>query len=216
MFLTIINPQTHQYTNLFSDEVNNLIKNGYNVKDILMLSKIIPHYYNRENIFTNDLLINYMTHLELKDSMSLCLIDKHAQTLINSKYLWKVKIETLIMKGYKFRDDYTLDNYKKCIYANKCIKQHADGMKNYSVMFTFNPKDDLSKITGNGKNYNINKYDSQELIINNNTIQFFYSTNGESFKLNPLKLSEKTLKMCLYNIFYYFPDVKITYGSIYL
>lgn len=216
MFLVVKHPITYEYTNLFSDKLNELLHHGYTIQDILALSKQIPHYYNRENIFTNDLLINYMNYLELKDILSLSLIDKYASILINDKYLWKTKISKLMIKGYIFREDYTLENYKKCMYANKCKQQHYDSMNNYTTTFTFNPKDDLSKITGASKNYKVNMYESPQLMFKNDTIQFFGCINSIQYKSKPLILSNDTLDRYIFNIFYYFPDVKISYQSDYL
>jgi hypothetical protein len=213
MFVVVKHPITHKYTNLFSDALNELLHQGYTIQDILKLSKQIPDYYNRENIFSNDLLINYMYHLELKDILSLLLVDKHASILIHDKYLWKIKISNIMVTGYTFKEDYSLDNYKKCVYANKCKQEHYV-MNEYT--FTFNPKDDLTKITGPRTNYNKNMYESQQLSIKNDSIQFFASINNISYKSKPLILSNSQLDRHIFNIFYYFPDVKISYHSDYL
>lgn len=208
MFLVVKHPITNTYINLFNDKLNDLINNGYTIQDIINLSKQIPHYYNRENIFTNDLLINYMNHLELIDILSLLLIDKHALSLINDGYLWKIKINNSILTGFKFNQSYNLDNYKKCIYANKRVQQFSILKHN---QFGFNPHDDLSKVTGPSKKYHVNKFESQNLIFSNNTLQFAGLINGKEFKSGTLNYPIDKQNNMLFNIFFYYPNVKHIY-----
>src|SRR5688572_12658997 len=111
MFLELYHPTTNQRLDLFTPEVMELMRSGYSINDILNLSKKIPPKYNRDNIFTNDILLNYVKNLDLKDIKSLCLIDKGAQELYQSKYLWRVKIEYCISQRYLLKNSKYIGNY---------------------------------------------------------------------------------------------------------
>lgn len=202
MFLTINNPLTKQYTNLFSDDVNHLINNGYTIQDVFNLSKIIPHYYTRDNIFGDDLLINYMIHLELTDIISLSLIDKRATMLINNNHLWYMKINNLC--GHVFKTQYNLLNYKKSVYAHKKM---IDFMRyDHAKIITFKPEDDLSKLS-DSKNYTKNTYTKQALIIDNKTIQIKVSIGDKALNTKKVAFPINEIKKVVFNIYFYFPDV---------
>ena len=90
--LRIVDPITGDYTNVFSDRVMTLIKEGYTINDILTMSKQILPVYNRVNVFSNDMLYNYMLHLDINDIKSLCQVDKKVKPLCDDPNFWKVKI----------------------------------------------------------------------------------------------------------------------------
>jgi hypothetical protein len=138
MFLTAINPHTNKLMNLFSDQVNHLLSNGYTILDVMNLFKQIPSCYHRNNIFSNDLFINYAMHLELVDIVSLCSVDKHARMVLDNKQLWEYKMKR--STNY-FIPEYNGLNYKKALDANKLISMY----ENCSIMLDFG-KDDLTEI----------------------------------------------------------------------
>lgn len=120
MFLTINDPIDNKCIPLFSNEVMNLLNNGYSIYDVMNLSKKVPLKYNRDNIFHNDLLINYIVHLDINDMKSLALIDKSSLTLLHDKSVWNKKIVYYLNKYYPtgvYNGENTLQGYNKCIYA---------------------------------------------------------------------------------------------------
>src|SRR5688572_22268508 len=121
MFLQIVDPSTNENIDLFSEAVNKLLDNGYTIEHILMLAKNIPLKYNRENIMSNDMILNYVTHLDLNDIKSLCLIDKSAQKLYNEKYIWKIKINKYIFGKQLYVGEYSFNDCQRVHNAmNKC------------------------------------------------------------------------------------------------
>lgn len=90
--LDFVHPISKECVPLFSDYVYKLLDKGFSIHDIMLLSKEINPKYNRNNLFNNDLLYNYMLHLEIKDMKALCLIDKQSFVLWNNQQFWKDKI----------------------------------------------------------------------------------------------------------------------------
>lgn len=89
MYPRIINPFTGQYVNLFSDEVNQLLS-SYSQEELLA-SQVMPIKYNRNTLFTNDLLYQYMLESDFEEVKTLCQIDKAANQICDSTF-WTKKM----------------------------------------------------------------------------------------------------------------------------
>lgn len=208
MFLTTIHPHTNEVINLFSDKVNNLLDNGYTIIDIMNLFKSTPPKYNRNNIFTNDILMNYAMHLNLVDIISLCSVDKHARIVLDNKLLWKCKIEQCTTYNIY---DYTALNYKKVLYTQKIINIYCGS----NVTFKFKPEDDLSEIINNSKYtpgvngrqqidiYSYIKYNNYYIVMRVMRVNSKYSE--KIFKLED-KLSICDIKKFMFNVIFKFPN----------
>ncbi len=128
MHKQIVSPKTQKLINLYSDEVNQLLSEGYSEKDILTSSILDPQYYNRETIFMDDLLSQYMLNSDIETLKSLCCIDKKAHQLCQSNYFWKTKI---LHDGYLLLDEPSINSYIR-------IKNVTD-----IVLYIFNNNDDF-------------------------------------------------------------------------
>jgi hypothetical protein len=86
----IQNPETGEYINLFSDQVNHLLSK-YSQEELIS-SQIQPEKYNRNTLFTNDLLYEYMLNSDINDIKNLCQIDKAANQICHSSEFWTNKM----------------------------------------------------------------------------------------------------------------------------
>lgn len=174
MYLQIIDPETNNVINLFTDRINELLNNGYTIKDILKLSENHPPHYNRENVFSDDLLMNYMYHLELHDIIALCSVDKQAKLLIHDKLLWQHKMDKY--KHYFYDDrqyNPSIYNYNKMLHAEKIVMMYPVKQE---TTFEPNHNVDLSFIIGN-RDYIPNTYRKQRIYINYYTLFGTYTIN---------------------------------------
>lgn len=209
MFLVIKHPETDNYTNLFSDEVNKLIQNGYKIQEIIHMSKKIPHYYNRENIFGDDLLLNYMIHMDLPDIICLSSIDKNATLLLHNQHIWMCKINTYMIHGFRFKEKYTLKNYLSVKYADERINYFMCCSLKKSIHFS--SSDDLS-IIRIATDYKVGCYITQSIIFEENVASFVCTLkNNIKYRSKKVTLSDTKLKYLLFNIFFYFPNVDIKF-----
>lgn len=203
MFLTTINPHTNGLINLFSDQVNNLLANGYTMSDVMNLFKQIPSCYNRNNIFSNDLFINYAMHLELMDIVSLCSVDKHARMVLDNQQLWEYKIKQCT--NY-FIPGYNGLNYKKALHANKLTSMYM----NRTITLKFNATDNLSLFIS-CVSYIPGKYDTQKVDIFNAgdgyhmNLRVAWSNKTKVFKSS--KLSFINIKKFMFITFFKFPNI---------
>jgi hypothetical protein len=165
MYLRIQNPETGEHINLYNDEVNQLLYK-YTEKELLAC-QIQPEKYNRNTLFTNDLLYQYMLYSEVKDIKNLCCIDKAANQLCNS-YFWTNKI--LIDKLPIFKKDNDSREYQYI----KNIALKVERLKKYDRINLKEFRHDLSFIRNNKFNkWYINNKDKSS--IQNITINLKYN-----------------------------------------
>lgn len=218
MFLQLFHPITNKYVDIFTPEVMELIQQGYTIHDVLDLGKKIPMVYNRNNIFTNDLLINYIIHLDIIDITSLCMIDKDAYTLHKNKNVWKLKIEHYLSKYPQFNNctykgKNTLEEYNKIVYATN--KSQYDGK---DIMFHFNQENlEVLRDLIPRQDYNHTLYSKQTIQILDNFIYIrCYLKNDRTlhtYAFNNEIFSDNFIKRFIYHIYYLFPNVHTTYTA---
>lgn len=212
MFLELIHPTTKESVNVFTPKIMELFTQEYNINEILSLCNQVPPRYNRSNIMTNDLIFNYMMHLETKDIDALCLIDKHATTFINSGCIWKVKI-TNCMKDFGIKCNmnvllnlnnitYTKKLYQKVDCAIMLSNCYGRGVSVYDF-----GNEDLTVINQcNILDYNpTNYYHGQQLKLTNKKIILQCFAAGNNLDTFIIKHNHK--KEILFSIFYNFPNV---------
>lgn len=189
-----------------------LINNGYTMLDVFNLCKQVPLQYNRTNIFTNDLLLNYMLHLDIKDIKALCLIDKTASLLYVDKHLWQMKIEHHIHK---------FDFQQECNYIGECTYigyqnvvsaiNKIDSYNGLELLLTFKPDDNLL-VWENLVDYDTTLYRLQQIKIHENTVRIECIMKKINKPDNIYKCKYNNindLKHDLFNLFYYFPSLSI-------
>lgn len=216
MFLQLSDPTTNKYIPLFSNEVINLLNNGYTIDKILNLAKQIPLEYNRTNIFSNDCLINYMLHLDVKDIKSLSMIDKNACTLLHNKYLWKLKIIDCINTFTKgnYIGDCTLQKYFNIhkIIANS---NHVYNNLHKSIKFELTNENFYLFIdpTIELEDYDPASYKYQYITINPDQPNQVMLTSVLKQPISNVVsriwyYQYKDIKILLFNLFYYYPKIK--------
>lgn len=214
MYLQLCHPTTNKYINVFSPEVMALINDGYSIEDVLNLSKQTPPKYNRSNVFTNDLLLNYIIHLELKDIKSLCLIDKDASILYKDKYIWKLKITQFISQfdwfhGRTYIGDYTSKDYHCVMNAVK----ESNKLYNKKPTFVFENTENLqiSNEVGKLEDYKPALYKCQYITVKKTRINIKCEyIDSEDWDHYTLIINNRTnRKIFIFDILYYFPDVFI-------
>lgn len=211
MFLELSDPTNNQTINLFSPEVMNLIHRGYSIKQIIKLSKKIPQKYNRSNIFMDDLLLNYMIYMDLEDVKSLCLIDKNALLLYTNKYFWKLKIEEHLSHYEQFNEGhyagaYTESNYIRVVKAIEKSECYHD----QPVKYIFTNNDNLGKLC-DMEDYDPLLYVYQCIKIKLHKKRYKVRITCKTLSFTDKYVSEQNIKICIFNIFYFYPDVNIEY-----
>jgi hypothetical protein len=214
MYLQLCHPTTNKYINVFSPEVMTLINDGYSIEDVLNLSKQTPPKYNRYNVFTNDLLLNYMMHLELKDIKSLCLIDKDALLLYKDKYLWQLKITQYLSQVDWLHDKtyigtYTAKDYY-CV-INAISESNRLYNKRPTLLFDNNENLQISNQVGNLEDYKPSLYECQFITVKKDHINIKCRyRNSEDWDHYTLIIDNRTdRKIFIFDIFYYFPSVLV-------
>ncbi len=121
--------------------------------------------YNRNNLFTDDLLYQYMLYSNLKDVKSLCQIDKKASQFYHHSQFWTDKLNYDGL--YIYQKNNTFQEYEKIYKA----MAKANSLKSDDVEFHF-LNEDLSIILPNEykdvldeANYVTNKFDRQHVIF---------------------------------------------------
>lgn len=213
MFLELSHPVTNKRINIFTPEVIELMRSGYTIDDILTLGKKTPPWYNRYNIFTDDMILNYVKYMNLEDIKSICLTDKKAQDLYNSKYLWKNKIEHVMSQRESLNDAEYIGGYKLHDYnlvVNAINK--SDQLCNNQTTFYFYNKENLSKIN-RCIDHDFLLYNKQVISIGKETNQNKFSIKYEDEEYRyEYKITCKYIYRVIFNIFYYFPDVEYVWN----
>lgn len=164
--------------------------------------------YNRSNLFSNDMLFNYMLHLDIHDIKSLSLIDKKAFTLYNDKYLWTIKINTCLQQFTgKYLGEYSSSEYQRVKFAMDnanvlCYTQFYLTNEDLEIIFTLDCF-----------YHDYEYYQQNILIIPDEDIKLICYTNQHviaNFANIEYNIPYKNKKRLIFNIFYYFPYVKWT------
>jgi hypothetical protein len=207
--LHIEDPITGEHINVFSDRVMELIDNGYSVDDILTISKQILPAYNRSNVFSNDMLYNYMLHLNIKDIKSLCQIDKNVQLLCKSQAFWKEKI-TQDFSGY-IGDVITYDikNYDKLNKAKEITDSFIE--YNYEGEIYFKNVEDISNVMNLSPTF-YNNLEKLPDYYDKNDITLGFDSKSVSIEIDYRSIYKKrtNVKKLIFKIFYTYPNIGYT------
>lgn len=170
---------------------------------------------NRANIFTNDLLLNYATHLDVLDIKSLCLIDKNAQDLYNNKHLWKVKIDHYMSQYKQFDNNKYVGDYTESAYnivVNAINKTELLYDKYFIIKFYNN--ENLNMLGINLLDYKPSLYDTQVISVQSEQcmISCYYKHDGIKYTIKSDQYIYKptNIYVFIFNIFYYFPYINYT------
>ena len=215
----MIDPIDGSYINVFSDRVMELIhKEGYTIHDILTLSKQILPTYNRSNVFNNDMLYNYMLHLDVNDIKSVCLVDKNVQSLCHNSNFWKNKI---VQDFYGYIDVNENKNIEKLN-----INDIPYDMKTYERLGSAKKVADMfSSLDDDGGEIDLDDYDQLETFMNLSnkfynkiaTLPEHYNKNDITLNINsttvtieieyqPIYKKRVNVKMMMFKIFYLYPN----------
>jgi len=95
------NPTTHEVANLYSDQVNTWLQEGVKEKDLASWPRVTPSVFNRNTVFTNDILYNIMLNSNVNTIKKLCQTDQKAYQICQHPQFWNNKI---IHDGYYLHD----------------------------------------------------------------------------------------------------------------
>jgi hypothetical protein len=88
----IINPETKHIINLFSDDVQSLLDDGYTIDDILTLP-ILPVSKHIPVTGITDLDYNIFLNLEIEDLINICAVNNYTKSICDNKTFWLRKME---------------------------------------------------------------------------------------------------------------------------
>ncbi len=112
---TIYHPITKTPINLFSEEINELLEQGY-TEDFLLKQKRVTHQTPLQNI--EDIDYEKMMYMDFKQLKLLCSTNKYANRLCQNKDFW--------MKKFRYDDLY--------IPSKELLSNDTNWLKNYYVL----------------------------------------------------------------------------------
>ncbi len=213
----IIDPETNQPINLYSDRVNQLF-NQYDEKTILSMKIITPLQFNRNTIFVDDILHTVMLHSSFDEIKSLCQTDKNARKLCQDVNFWEyiLKRDDLYFEGV----DRTLKSYEKLYHIRKKVNQ----LKIKNINFELVVGDiDLTKILTKQQLDIINKEwkDDHDDIFDYHVAEFtvyhphyfplgyMFSSTCQDGSVQEFQLNKDDIQMILLKTFYYYPNIRV-------
>ena len=208
----IIDPETHDVIDLYSDRVNQLLKT-YQEKDILDLKIITPLKYNRNTVFVDDILYTIMLELNIKDIKSLCQTDKNANKICHNTFFWEqiLKRDNLYFEGVeKSLKDYELLHNHKIKIDNLILHRIVFKLDNGLIdAFKILSKEEFDKIIKERyQDFDVNYI--EEFVINKSSqpgkLLLFIVFVNTSFEIT---LGIETIKHILLKTLYYYPNIVI-------
>lgn len=158
----IIDPETKEIIPLYNDRIIELLSSkGYKLKEF---KTYVDEKYNRNTLFTNDLISEYLFYLNPRCIKALLLIDKSASTLINDVFMWKKMFRKRKLPKY---GEYTMKNYIKM--RKICIKLNYS----YDKLHIFEHQD-LSKMPFINKCFGLNIDVSCRITIHKKNVKLYY------------------------------------------
>ncbi len=134
----ILNPMTGKMINLYSDDVNQLLLNGFKEKELCLQSRLDPLKYNRQSL-SDDILFNIMMYSDVDDIVQLSMLDKNANQLYHANHFWKLKIEKDLISFNVF-------NVYEYVKIQKVLLKVDESLKQEDLFYNFNNIEDMIKI----------------------------------------------------------------------
>ena len=104
----VVDPETGEIIPLYNEKIYKLLNSGVSLTD---LKPYVSEKYNRNSLFTNDLICEYLKYFNgYRHMKALLLVDKSTTTLINNKYVWK---KIFIKHKFPHYGEYNLSNFIK-------------------------------------------------------------------------------------------------------
>ncbi len=138
----IINPATKQIMNVFSEEFEDLLDQGYTIQDLLNL----PLLKTSSNIpFTGfpDIDRALIIHLPLYELNNLCDVNKYSKSLCNTKEFWldKMKLNNLELPDVQIKNIDWLTLYNALYNATENINDIVIGYYEFIMIDSFQVSD---------------------------------------------------------------------------
>jgi hypothetical protein len=206
----IQSPKTGQLINLYSDEINQLIIEGYK-EEQLLLNRITPTIYNRQSIFVDEVLYNIMLNSDINEIVNICNTDRNAAKLCKNSEFWKNKIIIDKLPLFDIDSKQSLSSYVRRL---NVVNKTENLMKNQDYGFTFSTKIDITFLLPKGivswiNKRDINNYSFQQIQILKDPYihrdRIYYSLSDLTY--DSWNIEKEQIKNILIQIFWYFPDI---------
>lgn len=181
-----------------------------------------PQRYNRNTLFTDDLLCHYMLESDLPEIKALCSTDRNAAKLCQSSAFWNKKMMYDNLPIYQQYNNMT--EYQRVMEAvNKANEIDLDNdildftLRNEDLTLIFNnillDDDSINELS----TYDTTLYNRQDIKISK-TLYFYdilvdVKVRGSGPEVFLFRFNKKDIQQIIINLFYYYPYLNF---SIYI